>query len=808
MATQTYTRKARATPKPGDVITPAPFSSDATKLGTYGAAGQQYRAGSGTSTPAPTSPTPLNTVGAGIGSPIGDTSGAAPTDVRTDEQKARDLVDYDLQKKNALGTELFGDPTLEPSSMEQKVNELKAKQQRETEVQQTEQMKQNELLSSGFQTAQREGNAAIAGTQSGLAQSREEAMSAGNPMVVDQFTGIVQQRLKDAQTKYNLQTDQMQQLRNNLAEAQKSGRQDLVNQYQAQITNKEQEIKKTQTDLNNSQKDLSDQALKIAQQEAVVRNNAFTFFDKLAPGALGTMDAAAVAQLFGVDGMTAAQLKGLDTRRLALRPDDPDYQYKMAQINKEVAETKYVGMTNEQKNYLVYQSLPSQSQKDSFMEFINANPDYSVFKVGEDAYSFDPKTSAVKRIVDSSGNGGGNYIPTGTFTTQQINGKSYTLDSGAMVSFMSANESAKTLGFGVIQTQSESTASLRSQNEQYTLFGQGRTPEQLAAQGVPPSFSQPKLPVVTWTPNNSKHLTGLAIDLSTAPGYAEKMEPLMNAQGWFRPPELRSGDPTHFEFKGTTSTAAGKAQAIFNGSSNQKTSDLPQKERSEVEAELNKLRTQAITSGDVIGYMRASAGGSPADQNFRTSFEKAATVIQQLSTIEALAAKVNGEKDADGNAITDSGFFGSGPIIGRLRGLNPYDQDAKTLQAALIAITPNLARGVYNEVGVLTDNDVKLYQGTLPNLTETADIQKAVTALTLRTIRNSLDAKLKTAAGLSTDVSGLVPFYQQLNSQIDILEKSLGVNTSNTGNSKIGTSGLTLPTSLTPGANNVLNGLQ
>jgi hypothetical protein len=66
--------------------------------------------------------------------------------------------------------------------------------------------------------------------------------------------------------------------------------------------------------------------------------------------------------------------------------------------------------------------------------------------------------------------------------------------------------------------------------------------------------------------------------------------------------------------------------------------------------------------------------------------------------------------------------------------MNPYDTDAQTLKAQLQSLIPNLARGVYGEVGVLTDNDIHLYSQTVPNLKGTEDVNKAILAMTLQTV--------------------------------------------------------------------------
>lgn len=67
------------------------------------------------------------------------------------------------------------------------------------------------------------------------------------------------------------------------------------------------------------------------------------------------------------------------------------------------------------------------------------------------------------------------------------------------------------------------------------------------------------------------------------------------------------------------------------------------------------------------------------------------------------------------------GDMTTGPFVGFFRGLNPYDTDAKALEAKLKATVPNLARGVFAEVGVLTDADIQNYMATLPNLKSPKD---------------------------------------------------------------------------------------
>lgn len=63
----------------------------------------------------------------------------------------------------------------------------------------------------------------------------------------------------------------------------------------------------------------------------------------------------------------------------------------------------------------------------------------------------------------------------------------------------------------------------------------------------------------------------------------------------------------------------------------------------------------------------------------------------------------------------------TGPITGRIRSLNPYDPAVVRVNRLITQTVPNLARGVFNEVGVLTDQDVARYTQTLENTNLTVE---------------------------------------------------------------------------------------
>jgi len=85
-----------------------------------------------------------------------------------------------------------------------------------------------------------------------------------------------------------------------------------------------------------------------------------------------------------------------------------------------------------------------------------------------------------------------------------------------------------------------------------------------------------------------------------------------------------------------------------------------------------------------------------------------------------------------------------GPITGRIRGANPYDVDAQALQNMVSALVPGLARGVFGEVGVLTDQDRQNYEKLIPNIRTDPSVAAQIV--------KDLRAKLKRAREINLNV--------------------------------------------------------
>ena len=99
----------------------------------------------------------------------------------------------------------------------------------------------------------------------------------------------------------------------------------------------------------------------------------------------------------------------------------------------------------------------------------------------------------------------------------------------------------------------------------------------------------------------------------------------------------------------------------------------------------------------------------------------------------------------------------TGPIVGIFRSANPWDVKARLLQSQITKIIPGLARGVFGEVGVLTDQDVALYSKTLGTLTSPKEINELLTSAAIKMVSNSYEDKLRGMAESKLNVSGFLP---------------------------------------------------
>jgi hypothetical protein len=243
------------------------------------------------------------------------------------------------------------------------------------------------------------------------------------------------------------------------------------------------------------------------------------------------------------------------------------------------------------------------------------------------------------------------------------------------------------------------------------------------------------------------------------------------------PAKVTSGESNETITGGATGSVERDAQSIMAGDLKASQLSTAKNYAAQVMARVSELRKEAEASGDIYGMMGASAGGKEVTDSVIISTEKAANVVGQIADLQSI---FNSEKEQKNFAseIKKATGVDVNPQFVLLRKFNPYDQDAQSIKAALQAIVPNLARGIYGEVGVLTDNDIKNYSKTLPTLTSTEEVRKAVLGITIRSIQRSVENKIKSNVAAGRDMSGYKQMYGEITQAADNL---LGVETKQAG---------------------------
>lgn len=178
------------------------------------------------------------------------------------------------------------------------------------------------------------------------------------------------------------------------------------------------------------------------------------------------------------------------------------------------------------------------------------------------------------------------------------------------------------------------------------------------------------------------------------------------------------------------------------------------KDREQANSAIDKVSAVDPNSPTYLSdVITASKGGELMTGEQSKPITKAMTVVGQLGDIQ------NTIKSVD-----------TGPLVGILKSNNPYDVKAQLVKAQLQSLIPGLARGVYGEVGVLTDNDIANYSRTVPNLKSTKEVNDLILLMTLKTVKRSVDDQLEVLASAGRDVSGFKNLYSKLGETVGGIE--------------------------------------
>ena len=151
----------------------------------------------------------------------------------------------------------------------------------------------------------------------------------------------------------------------------------------------------------------------------------------------------------------------------------------------------------------------------------------------------------------------------------------------------------------------------------------------------------------------------------------------------------------------------------------------------------------------------------------RRGFEKAITVRDQIKGVESAWKSV------------DSGKFKS--KFASIKKLFETDEGKaiQEMDGLLNAIIPNLARGIYGEVGVLTDNDIKNYKAAFVSIENPREVNEKLYEITKNLVDDVIVRKLEDAVSARQNVSGYTGLYSDITGEPIYRESSSPTNAAN-----------------------------
>lgn len=658
---------------------------------------------------------------------------AAPV-APTFKDKAANALNAEFQGVADIATE-YGIGEGVASSLQESVDQYKAQQKAKQEYLNTQQglQAQGEYLQTN--KAERESAAGIAGAEAKFAQGREGPTSTGAPLALNQYKTIAQEQMSMFQNQLSQSRAARAEQQRQLQFAEQEGNTQLASQIKSRLVGLEREERQYALDAANLEDKQAERLLKEKQFEADTKiaqtNSVVTQFDKMGAGLVGLSAEALTAMVSGTNitpGAALAYQAGAKIEADAAKVKDADEHAKMLLQAKQLkGEIANINSTPQTKTFEYYNSLSLPGQA-KFKELLTLNNQMQIIKVAnedgsETAYGLDPVTGKTVPLPKPIGSDSGN-LPSEPPATQMVGAKNVT----AQPIFLSALEKADADMFAATGKHIDVNQSFRTSEQQAALY------DKLSAKGARVA-----------EPGHSYHERGLAVDVTNwkeAQPYLEKygvVNGLKGDMGHFSMGEL---NPDIF---GGQSSADKAASEIMKPFSTATITTYPKKQQDKIVEILNKKKAEALASGDDMGAIRASAGGKQVEGTAVESFAKAKNVLSQLGNLESTVMGMD-----------------TGPIIGAFKSANPYDVDAVKLKAELQAIVPNLARGIYGEVGVLTDQDINNYIQTLPNAKSTDDQKKALLNMTKKIIKDSISNKAATYAELGYDVSGLANTIEKI----------------------------------------------
>lgn len=196
--------------------------------------------------------------------------------------------------------------------------------------------------------------------------------------------------------------------------------------------------------------------------------------------------------------------------------------------------------------------------------------------------------------------------------------------------------------------------------------------------------------------------------------------------------------------------------------------------------ELNKSKTEYATALQALENSKNFLGGSSGDvgsdlilgsaqyngkqpsASWIDDYTQAGVTLGNVQTLQDLISKEGSTGLISGNVKS---------LLGKVSG---KFANAASINKQLQATVPGLARGIFKEVGVLTDADIANYKKVLPNLKSPEQQNKLALLMVYDVIERSMSLSLVNQAKAKNDVSGYYQDYFNVKNQVAQLKSELG----------------------------------
>jgi hypothetical protein len=171
------------------------------------------------------------------------------------------------------------------------------------------------------------------------------------------------------------------------------------------------------------------------------------------------------------------------------------------------------------------------------------------------------------------------------------------------------------------------------------------------------------------------------------------------------------------------------------------------------------------TTGDTVSDLilgSSQYSGKQPSAGWIDDFTQAGVALGNVKELQSLIEKEGGTGIIKGNISNLLSKFSGGFA------------NSAAINAQIQRTVPGLARGIFKEVGVLTDQDIQNYKRTLPNLTSPEQQNKLALLATYDVIERSMAISLANQAKAKNDVSGYQQDYIDVKNQVNALKAELG----------------------------------